>query len=1128
MMPPPAAAPATTHHTYHSCCQFADPILRSKNSQYSGWCKYSNTFPCERAGATGFTKIGQDPDPCEVSCAFESNPTTCRQGPSGGPLAFMPDGAVCAPATAPGGFGTCQNNVCTSAVDPKLNAGGGGGPGQSCGAAAAGTCSGGAVTDDTGTCATNPCTSNDFGGTSKPCCKAAPPAISISLPNAGSTWTAGGTGSVAYTTTASIPANTPVTFTLKRAPSLTEVGETLTSTNTGSYAFAVPASPDHGGDWGNQYQLCATTSGVGTAASKCSATFEMQPQPAIDSVTLSPASTVYLGADLNIGWTFTGTVSNVKIDLLRNGAVDRQISASVYASAKSFKWTVPVSGLTVGNGVFKVRVQSRTDAAVSAKSAGIFSITAPPSLSVLVPTVSSTWTRDATAQIVFSSSGINGQAVSVQVYDSKMPTNTEYEIQASLAATGGSQSVPVTKAQTKAMAAGTGYRVVVRDTATGALFAESGQFQVAEIGVVPTGTLAVGAPSTCIAGNDCTPITFTAAQFSPTRVKISYSGTSAGTIVADLAMAGASPFTWSVPKAFPAGNYRITVQALDGGTPLVSGVSTNTLTVVPAASVVVSTPLAGAAWSVGITTATVTWEGVNLLGNDARLDSVDILLIDVATGATVGAPLATAYSGGSSMGGTKGSLAVPAASVFPGGAPKAGNAYKVRVRSAAEPTFFADSGAFAIVDAATITLRSPTGGSVWSPRSTCPISFSVDGFVPQVKIELVRIMSGAGVAPVRTSVVQVLATPWASAPGLNAFRAFDIPESTAAGSKYAIVVTSLSDNGVSSGPKESDAFTIVTKPYLDILNPILGASLSVGKNNVIQWRPPAAGTLGGAGDRVDIDIVRSRAGAASLYSVGASVAASGANKLWYASSNEKGALAEGGANYAVRIKDSSSAAVNKLYALIRTYPGAARVGMRAGSFVEISPSSGGVQLRYHFNFANDPATLQPGAGLRGGMHVHTGTTCAVANDIGGHFFKDGAQDPWNDVQWTLFDGTNTAQAAGLSGLAVPALTDMDGRAFVVHASDGRRVGCGVLRSFVHGESAPFSFEARPSLTVMNVDGLDGVTPGSVLYLSWTTVGHVAKVRLGTCARGRGRDFCRWSLKLLLICFCRCRCHRFPE
>ncbi len=1014
----------------------------------------------------------------------------------------MPAGTICAPATAPGGFATCQNNICTSTVDPKLNAGGGGGLGQSCGVATGTlTCTAGSVKDDTGTCATNPCTSNDFGTSTKPCCKAAPASISISVPNAGSTWTVGGMESVEFTTSASIPANTQVTFTLKRAPSLTENGKTLTSaTNTGLFTFAVPNVPDHGGDWGNEYQLCLTTSGVGTSASSCSATFDMQPQPAIDGVTLSPSSTVFLGAELRVGWTFTGDVSNVEIHLLRNGAVDRKISASMSASMGSFKWTVPSSGFVVGDNIFKVRVRSPSDNSVSASSAATFSITAPPSLSVLEPTTSSIWTRNSIAQIVFSTSGIDGQAVSIKVFDNQM--DEALDVSNSLVATGGSQTVSLTGAQTESMDVGTGYLVVVSDTLTGALSAQSGAFEIAETG--PSGTFTVSAPNTCIAGSDCTPITFTAAQFSPTRVKILYSGSSAGTIVADTAI-NASPYSWSVPKGIPAGDYSITVQALDGGTPLVSGISSNTLTILSATSMSVSAPSADDTWDVGMVTASVTWQGINLLNGDTRLDAVDILLIDVATGAQLGTPMASRHTGGSNTGGTKGSLTVPAAADFPGGAPKVGNAYKIRVRSSSEPTFFADSGAFAIVEAASIELRTPAGGSVWSPRSTCPISFSIDGFVPQVKIELVRITSGAGVTPVQTSVVQVLATPWASAPGLNAFRAFDIPESTAADSKYAIVVTSLLDSSVSSGPHESDAFIIVAKPYLDILNPILGASLSVGKNNVIQWRPPTAGTLSDAGDRIDIDVVRSRAGVTSLYSVAARVAAGDTNKLWYASSNDKGQLFEGGANYAVRIKDST-AAINKLYALIHTYPGASRVGVRAGSFVEMSSSAEGVQLRYHFNFANDHSTLQPGAGLHGGMHVHEGTSCAFADNVGQHFFKDGGQDPWKDVQWSLFDDSNTVQVADLSGSSIPEFADMDGRAFVVHASDGRRVGCGLLRSFVHGESAPFSFEARPSLVVVDVDGLNGIMPGSAVRLSWTTVGHIAKVRAGSALKNKRKSF----------------------
>ena len=181
--------------------------------------------------------------------------------------------------------------------------------------------------------------------------------------------------------------------------------------------------------------------------------------------------------------------------------------------------------------------------------------------------------------------------------------------------------------------------------------------------------------------------------------------------------------------------------------------------------------------------------------------------------------------------------------------------------------------------------------------------------------------------------------------------------------------------------------------------------MSISKNNVIQWEEPVSGTLE-AGNRVDIDIVRSRADGSSLYSIDKNVAVGKTNKVWYAAHNDKGKLDEGGANYAVMVKDSApkSSEVDKLYALIRSYPGVTRGGMHSRSFVEISQTvSGGVgiQVRYNLNFANDPITLRPYAGLTGGMHVHTGRTCAIASEVGSHYFKDGAKDPWANVRWTL-------------------------------------------------------------------------------------------------------------------------------
>ena len=70
----------------------------------------------------------------------------------------------------------------------------------------------------------------------------------------------------------------------------------------------------------------------------------------------------------------------------------------------------------------------------------------------------------------------------------------------------------------------------------------------------------------------------------------------------------------------------------------------------------------------------------------------------------------------------------------------------------------------------------------------------------------------------------------------------------------------------------------------------------------------------------------------------------------------------------------------------------------------------------------------------------------------------GTGDTWADSIWTLFGSNEVLIEQDI----FPSLYDMQGHAFVVHANDGSRIGCGILRPFVHGESPPVSFEPQPS------------------------------------------------------------------
>ena len=87
------------------------------------------------------------------------------------------------------------------------------------------------------------------------------------------------------------------------------------------------------------------------------------------------------------------------------------------------------------------------------------------------------------------------------------------------------------------------------------------------------------------------------------------------------------------------------------------------------------------------------------------------------------------------------------------------------------------------------------------------------------------------------------------------------------------------------------------------------------------------------------------------------------------------------------------------------------------------------------------------ASATGGIHVHTGVSCASADVVGGHYFDGMDADPWLTT-------TYASNAAGVAAVAVTVAgfspEDVVGRAVVVHAGDGARVACGLLEA----EAAP--------------------------------------------------------------------------
>ena len=89
------------------------------------------------------------------------------------------------------------------------------------------------------------------------------------------------------------------------------------------------------------------------------------------------------------------------------------------------------------------------------------------------------------------------------------------------------------------------------------------------------------------------------------------------------------------------------------------------------------------------------------------------------------------------------------------------------------------------------------------------------------------------------------------------------------------------------------------------------------------------------------------------------------------------------------------------------------------------------------------------ASATGGIHIHTGTSCADAANVGGHYWDRDVfpADPWAATNWTSDASGN---ASGYFAVYTAyGFNQTLGHAVVVHSPTGARIGCGVLASTVN-------------------------------------------------------------------------------
>jgi len=178
-----------------------------------------------------------------------------------------------------------------------------------------------------------------------------------------------------------------------------------------------------------------------------------------------------------------------------------------------------------------------------------------------------------------------------------------------------------------------------------------------------------------------------------------------------------------------------------------------------------------------------------------------------------------------------------------------------------------------------------------------------------------------------------------------------------------------------------------------------------------------------------------------------------------ASRIDNGFLAEDNVGYAILIVDYDFEACGVLgYASDNEPSDKMLLKATMGVYPNYMPGltvSGSVTVAYRndgtFKFSYDLEGVEPAcADGSCGIHIHAGTSCANHTDVLGHGWNsEVVQDLWTEEGGAVYVADDKGNAKGFFNLYNGFSFGKNlGHAVVVHASNGTRIGCGVLEAFV--------------------------------------------------------------------------------
>ena len=141
-----------------------------------------------------------------------------------------------------------------------------------------------------------------------------------------------------------------------------------------------------------------------------------------------------------------------------------------------------------------------------------------------------------------------------------------------------------------------------------------------------------------------------------------------------------------------------------------------------------------------------------------------------------------------------------------------------------------------------------------------------------------------------------------------------------------------------------------------------------------------------------------------------------------------------------------------------SYPGYTGSLAPKGTFV-VEPTTDGISIK------GTAGGLE--ASVSGGLHIHSGYTVADASGVGGHYYDMDAYstDPWNVIMYPTTDAQGSVSVSlAISDFSMRAEQPVALRALVLHASNGDRVGAGLISTTAAADVASSSISPTPAPT----------------------------------------------------------------